>query len=125
MAPWLDISLARLGEEPMLVKERQVSHIDFRKRQIFVPKPKGGEAKAFCILLSRQMMSSISRAMKIGRLMHPQQAMTWLFRQTAVRGTLLSIRRIGRPYRTGEMIFGKPTARLASLLVSTTSTCIC
>lgn len=67
------------GSRPDPIKRIQVSHIDFRKRQIFVPKPKGGEAKAFFIPLSRQMMSSISRAMKIGRLMHPQRAMTWLF----------------------------------------------
>jgi hypothetical protein len=67
------------ASRPDPIKRVRIDHIDLRKRQLFIPTPKGGEEKAFCILLSRQMIRCICRARKFGRMMHPEQATEWLF----------------------------------------------
>ena len=44
------------GSRPRALKHVRIEHIDFRARILHVPRPKGGEAKAFDIPLSRAMM---------------------------------------------------------------------
>lgn len=67
------------GSRPDPIKKIRLEHVDLRKRQLFVPNPKGGEQKAFVIPLSRQMMRCILRAARFGRQMHPREAQEWLF----------------------------------------------
>ena len=54
-------------------------HIDFRRRMLHIPKPKGGAKRAFDIPLSRQMILCLVRAIRFGRQMYPSQAMQWVF----------------------------------------------
>lgn len=67
------------GSRPEAIKCARVEHIDFRKRLLFIPSPKGGEQKAFFIPLSRQMIACLARAMKFGRMMHREAASEWVF----------------------------------------------
>ena len=67
------------GSRPDAIKKVKAQHIDLRKRILFIPSPKGGEDKAFCIPLSRQMIRCICRATRFGKMMHEEQAATWLF----------------------------------------------
>jgi integrase len=67
------------GSRPTALKNVKIEHIDFRHRLLHVPKPKGGEEKAFDIPLSRAMIRSIIRAIRVGRVAYPDQAAFWLF----------------------------------------------
>jgi integrase len=67
------------GSRPTALQEAKPEHIDFRRRTLHVPKPKGGKKKAFDIPLSRQMVLCLVRAIRFGRQMYPQQAQEWVF----------------------------------------------
>jgi hypothetical protein len=77
------------GSRPEAIKTVQLSNIDLRKRVLLIPCPKGGEAKAFCIPLSRQMICCIVRAIRLGRRMHPEGAQTWLFPADSASGHIV------------------------------------
>lgn len=74
------------GSRPDAIKKIELRHIDLAKRVIFLPRPKGGEEKAYCIQLSRQMVRCVVRAMRFARMMHPLEAETWLFPAESASG---------------------------------------
>jgi integrase len=57
------------GSRPDALKRAKIEHVDFRTRILHVPKPKGGEIKAFDILLSRSMIRCLVRAMRLAPIM--------------------------------------------------------
>jgi len=67
------------GSRPDALKRAKVEHINFRRRILHIPKPKGGEEKAFDIPLSRTMIKCLARVMRFGRVLYPFQAREWLF----------------------------------------------
>lgn len=67
------------GHRPDAIKKARINHADLKKRVLHIPKPKGGESKAFDIPLSRPMISCLVRAIRIGRVLYPEQASEWLF----------------------------------------------
>ncbi|AJA61658.1 tyrosine-type recombinase/integrase [Bradyrhizobium japonicum] len=67
------------GSRPTALQEAKPEHIDFRRRTLHIPKPKGGKKKAFDIPLSRQMILCLIRAIRFGRQMYPTQAQEWTF----------------------------------------------
>ena len=67
------------GSRPDALKRARVGHLNFRTRILHIPKPKGGEEKAFDIPLSRAMISCLVRVMRIGRVLYPAQVQEWLF----------------------------------------------
>ena len=67
------------GSRPTALKKIRLEHVDLRRRIIHIPRPKGGEEKAFDIPLSRPMIRSIIRAIRWGRIMYSAQAKSWLF----------------------------------------------
>lgn len=67
------------GCRPAALKEVQPQHLDFRRRVLHIAKPKGGAKRAFDIPLSRQMVQSLVRTLRLGRAMHPELAQEWLF----------------------------------------------
>lgn len=67
------------GSRPTALKQARLEHIDFRARILHIPRPKGGDERAFDIPLSRAMMRCIIRAIRIGRMLYPDQADVWLF----------------------------------------------
>ena len=67
------------GSRPTALKRARIEHIDFRARLLHIPKPKGGEGRAFDIPLSHAMTRCIIRAIRIGRMLYPNQTAEWLF----------------------------------------------
>jgi integrase len=76
------------GHRPDAIKKARVEHLDFRSRVLHVPKPKGGEVKAFDIPLSRSMIFCLVRVRRIGRMLYPDQAREWLFPADSESGHL-------------------------------------
>lgn len=70
------------GSRPDGLKRARTEHIDFRSRILHIPKPKGGEIRAFGIPLSR-------RVMRLGRVLDPLQAREWLFPADSASGHLV------------------------------------
>lgn len=77
------------GSRPTALKNVRIEHIDFRARLLHIPKPKGGEERAFDIPLSRAMIRCIIRAIRIGRTIYPDQAEFWLFPADSDSGHLI------------------------------------
>lgn len=77
------------GSRPTALKNARIEHIDFRMRLLHVPKPKGGEERAFDIPLSRAMICCMIRAVRIGRVLYPDQAKIWLFPADSETGHLV------------------------------------
>ena len=67
------------GSRPTTIKSARIEHVNFRDRLLHIPKPKGGEDKAFDIPLSRPMIRCILRTMRLGRMSFPVAAAEWLF----------------------------------------------
>jgi Arm DNA-binding domain len=67
------------GSRPEVIKRAKLEHLNLRERWLFVPEPKGGVRKAFYIPLSREMIMCALRAMRLGRLIYPENAAGWLF----------------------------------------------
>jgi integrase len=77
------------GSRPTALKKVRMEHIDLRGRLIHIPKPKGGEEKAFDIPLSRPMIRCIIRAIRWGRIMNSEQGKSWLFPAESEPGHLV------------------------------------
>ena len=67
------------GSRPTALKNLRIEQINLQQRMIHIPRPKGGEAKAFDIPLSRPMIRCIIRAIRWGRIMYRERAKSWLF----------------------------------------------
>jgi integrase len=77
------------GHRPEAIKQARKEHLDFRRRVLHVPKPKGGEAKAFDIPLSRAMIRCLVRALRFGGMLYPNQAPEWIFPAESKSGHLV------------------------------------
>ncbi|TIU40305.1 MAG: DUF4102 domain-containing protein [Mesorhizobium sp.] len=67
------------GHRPEAIRKARVEHVDFRARVLHIPRPKGGEVKAFDIPLSRAMIRCLVRVMRLGRALYSEQSRDWLF----------------------------------------------
>jgi integrase len=76
------------GSRPDALKRAKIEDVDFRRRILHVPKPKGGETKAFDIPLSRAMARCLVRVMRVGRILYPRQSDEWLFPADSASGHL-------------------------------------
>jgi len=77
------------GSRPDALKHARVEHVDFRTRILHMPKPKGGEVKAFDIPLSRAMIRCLVRVMRLGRVLYPTLSQDWLFPADSDSGHLV------------------------------------
>jgi site-specific recombinase XerD len=77
------------GSRPTALKTVRIEHIDLRHRLLHIPKPKGGEDRAFDIPLSRPMIRCVIRALRFGRVAYPDQADIWLFPADSTSGHLV------------------------------------
>jgi integrase len=82
----LHLFLLLSGSRPEVIKQAQREHLDLRERLLFIPKPKGGVDKAFCIPLSRPMIRCVLRSMLIGAQMYPSNSRVWLFPADSASG---------------------------------------
>jgi integrase len=76
------------GSRPDALKRARIEHVNFGSRVLHLPKPKGGEAKAFDIPLSRAMVRSLVRVIRLGALLFPTQSRKWLFPAESASGHL-------------------------------------
>jgi integrase len=76
------------GCRPEALKNVALTDLDLAARFIHIRKPKGGEEKAFEIPLSRAMLESILRLRRLGPVIYPEAANTWLFPSDAPSGHL-------------------------------------
>jgi integrase len=76
------------GSRPAALQEIKPNHLDFRRRTLHVPKPKGGGKRAFDIPLSREMILCLIRAIRFGRQMYPLQTTEWVFPADSASGHL-------------------------------------
>ena len=76
------------GGRPTATKSARLEHFDPRRRVLHIPKPKGGEHRAFDIPLSREMIRCLIRAIRAGRMLHPKQAAEWIFAADSRSGHL-------------------------------------
>jgi site-specific recombinase XerD len=76
------------GSRPTALQDIKLSHIDFRRRTLHVPRPKGGSKRACDIPLSREMILCLVRAIRFGREMYPSQAREWVFPADSASGHL-------------------------------------
>jgi integrase len=67
------------GSRPGALSAARVEHLDFQRRVLHIPRPKGGADRAFDLPLSRPMVRSLIRAIRAGRLLYPDAAAEWLF----------------------------------------------
>lgn len=67
------------GSRPGALSVARIEHLDLCPRVLHIPRPKGGAGKAFDIPLSRPMIRSVVRAIRAGRVLHPEAAREWLF----------------------------------------------
>lgn len=74
------------GSRPTALKRIQLSDINFGERLLHIPKPKGGEKKAFDVPLSPTMIRCILRSIRLSRTFFPEQARTWLFAAASASG---------------------------------------
>jgi integrase len=77
------------GSRPDALKHARPEHIDFRERTLHIPKPKGGEHKAFDIPLSPAMCRCLIRSLRLGRMLYPVQAEDWVFPADSESGHLV------------------------------------
>jgi integrase len=76
------------GSRPAALQVTKPEDIDFRRRTLYIEKPKGGAERAFDIPLSREMVLCLVRAMRFGRQMYPSHAAEWIFPADSASGHL-------------------------------------
>jgi len=76
------------GCRPDALKRAEVEHLDFRRRILHIPAPKGGAKKAFDIPLSVPMVYCLIRAIRLSRQMYPENA-TWIFAADSASGHMV------------------------------------
>ena len=78
-SPGIPLVPAALGKPAGRAEAREDRACRFRSRILHIPKPKGGEIRAFDIPLSRTMIRCLVQVLQLGRVLHPVQAQEWLF----------------------------------------------
>lgn len=74
------------GCRPTALKHALITNLDLSRRILHIPKPKGGEEKAFDIPLSRRMLESFLRLRRLAPVLYPEAAKIWLFPSEAPCG---------------------------------------
>lgn len=77
------------GSRPDALKKARWEHLDVYRRVLHIPKPKGGERKAFDIPLSRAMLRALWRVRRVGRMLHPRQSAEWIFPGASAAGHMV------------------------------------
>jgi integrase len=77
------------GSRPEALRTAKWEHLDVRRRMLRIPKPKGGERRAFDVPLSRQMILALVRLRRAGQIMHPRQSAIWVFAADSATGHIV------------------------------------
>ncbi|WP_066966138.1 hypothetical protein [Rhizorhabdus dicambivorans] len=74
------------GCRPGALKCSALEHINWHRRLLHIPMPKGGADRAFDIVLSPAMIRCLIRTIRISRRLYPEQAETWIFAAASKSG---------------------------------------
>jgi integrase len=104
--------------------ELEWAQLDLKRKCIRIAKPKGGEDRAFDLILSRAMLRCLWRARRVGRRLYPKHAERWIFPGPVghVRGDaltkdgILSNHALRRSYATIGRSCGVPKDSIRRLL---------
>jgi hypothetical protein len=77
------------GSRPDALKKARWEHLNVKRRTLHIPKPKGGERKAFDIPMSRPMLRALWRVRRVARIMHPIQSAEWIFPGESAAGHMV------------------------------------
>lgn len=77
------------GSRPGALLRAEIEHLDLRRRVLHIPRPKGGEAKAFDVPLSRAMVRCLMRAIRVSRMLYPANGARWIFASDSAEGHLV------------------------------------
>ncbi|HKX78580.1 MAG TPA: integrase arm-type DNA-binding domain-containing protein [Novosphingobium sp.] len=75
----LHLFLLLSGSRPEALSKARWKDLDLKRRALRIPEPKGGEQRAFSIPLSREMLKSLIRVRKAGRIIAPRQSAEFIF----------------------------------------------
>lgn len=67
------------GSRPDALSKARWKDLDLKRRALRITEPKGGPNRAFSIPLSRDMLKSLVRVRKVGRLIAPEQVGDFIF----------------------------------------------
>ena len=77
------------GSRPTATKTIRIDHVDWRRRTLHIPNPKGGPERAFDIPLSHAMMRCLIRAIKLSRQLAGEDGTPWVFGAVSAAGHLV------------------------------------
>jgi len=77
------------GSRPDPIKQAKKEDLDLARRVLRIPRPKGGVDRAFDIPLSRALMRTLIRTLRLGRAIYPEQSESWLFPADSETGHLV------------------------------------
>jgi integrase len=77
------------GSRAEALRTARWEHIDLRCRVLRIPRPKGGESRAFDIPLSREIIRALIRVRRAGIIMHPREAQRWIFAAGSITGHIV------------------------------------
>jgi len=77
------------GSRPMALKTAQINDLNLHRRILHIPHPKGGTNKAFDIPLSKPILRSILRTIRIGEMLFSEQSEIWLFPADSASGHMV------------------------------------
>ena len=77
------------GMRPDALKKARWEHLDLKRGVLHIPKPKGGEKKAFDLPLSRPILRALWRTRQVARIMHPRQSEEWIFPGASAAGHMI------------------------------------
>lgn len=75
----LHLLLLLSGSRPTALCSMENANVHIEQRALYVPRPKGGEDRAFWMPLSTPMLECIERARQAGAAYYPKLAKKWLF----------------------------------------------
>lgn len=67
------------ASRPDALKRSRWEHLSVRRGVLHFPDPKGGTKRAFDMPLSKEMVRCLCRLRVVGRMLHGEQARTWIF----------------------------------------------
>ena len=77
------------GSRPTAIKTIRIEHIDWRRRTLLIPNPKGGAERAFDIPLSRPMIGCLIRAIRLSRQLAGEAGTPWVFAAVSAAGHIV------------------------------------
>ena len=77
------------GSRPTAIKTIRIEHINWPRRTLHIPNPKGGTERAFDIPLSHAMIACLIRAIRLSRQLAGEKGTPWVFAAVSAAGHIV------------------------------------